>query len=108
MKGDCEFSVGQAVRVNDGVRPRGFSGKLGKIIEIRGDEVGVRFGGQSSHICSTWFRRSEVASTDVGQRPPDPLCGLETPFTVNSPAMSVGGPQTKHSGTPSDQVEGPR
>jgi len=38
-----ELTVGQSVRVNDGVRPSRFSGKIGIIVENRREEVGIRF-----------------------------------------------------------------
>jgi hypothetical protein len=64
-----ELTVGQSVRVNDGVRPSRFSGKIGIIVENRREEVGIRFGRKTSHTAATWFRHHEINPAKVGQIP---------------------------------------
>jgi hypothetical protein len=98
MKVRCDFSVGQVVRVNDGVRPRIFRGKVGTILEIRNGEYGVRLGSTKSHADAVWFRREELGSEEVGQA----LCWPLSEGQI--PSGDPSGPTSRREG-PTDSLK---
>lgn len=60
------FEVGDRVVTLPTVRPRQYGSRTGTVVEMRGGEIGVRFGSERSHDAATWFRPRELTST-LGQ-----------------------------------------